>query len=231
MAKYLPGVAVSSVSGSIGGTVFSRNRGGQYIRNRSIPSVVRTEKALAQKAIFSLVSQAWVVLTDAQRLAWRIYGQSQTKTDRLGKSISLTGQALFIGLNARLLSAGNSAVNTPPVTSAPAGIVPSAFTVDSGSGDTELAFAVSPLPAGVKLWIRGAKVASSAVVNIENLLTTVLITDAAATTPVDLETALIDAFGALQTGATYVIECRTLDTASGLVSGKVYARTLCVESA
>ena len=35
--KFTPGPTVASLSGSVGGQTYSRNRGGAYIRNRAIP--------------------------------------------------------------------------------------------------------------------------------------------------------------------------------------------------
>lgn len=230
MAIFTPGVAVGQISGRVGGSVFSRNRGGMYIRNGSVPSVVRTDKALLYKAYFTASSQAWTALSEAQQLAWTVFSRTQTQTNRLGRSISLTGQALFIGLSARLLASGDDIVATPPVTSAPSPIVPTSLAVDAGSGDTELVFTESPLEAGIKLWVRGAKVNSGSINNVENLLTTVTITAAAAASPLDLESALIAAFGPIQEGATYILECRTLDTASGLVSGKVFVKTVAINT-
>lgn len=231
MAIFTPGPAVGQVSGRVGGTVFSRNRGGAYMRNGSKPSKVLTDKALRYKTYFTAASQAWTALTAAQQLAWTIWSRTQSKVNRLGRAIQLTGQAQFIGLTARLFALGEAVVVTPPTKPAPAAAVPTGFTVDSGSGNTELTFDTTPLPAGVHLWIRGAKVNSAGITNVENLLTEVLLSDAAATSPVDLSTALVYAFGPLQTGATYVLQIRTCDEASGLVSGPFYVRTVCVASA
>jgi hypothetical protein len=230
MAIFTPGPAVGQVSGRVGGTVFSRNRGGAYMRNGSKPSIVRTDKALLYKSYFTAASQAWTALTSAEQLAWTVWSRTQSKVNRLGRSIQLTGQAQYIGLSARLLAMGVSLVATPPTTAAPAPVTPGKFTVDAGAGDTELEFTTTPLPAGVHLWIRGAKVNSSGINNVENLLTEVLISDAAATSPVDLESDLIDSFGALQVGATYVLQIRTCDEATGLVSGAFYVRTVCVST-
>ena len=121
-------------------------------------------------------------------------------------------------------------LSVPPVTSSPVGVVISAFTVDAGVGATQVTFTPAPLAATQKLWVRGAMVSSSAINNVENLLTTVTITAAAAASPLDLKTPLEDAFGALSVGATYVIECRVLDTKNGMVSGRSFARTVAVST-
>jgi len=121
-------------------------------------------------------------------------------------------------------------IHVPPVTSSPVGVVISAFTVDAGVGATQVTFASAPLAANQKLWVRGAMVSSSAINNVENLLTTLTISAAAAASPLNLETPLEDAFGALSVGATYVIECRVLNTDNGMVSGRAFARTTAVST-
>lgn len=230
MAIFTPGVTVGQISGRVGGTIFSRNKGGAYVRNGSIPTTVTTTKALAYKAYFAAASQAWTALTDAQRLAWKVWAQSKTSTNRLGRSISLSGQQWFIGMNSRLAAASENLITVPPITTAPTGIVISAFTVDSGSGNTEIEFDRTPLAANERLWVRAAMVSSAAINNVENLLTTVVIAAATTASPLDLETSLIAAFGALQTGATYVVEAHVLDTDNGLISGSYYARTTCINT-
>jgi hypothetical protein len=230
MALITLGSLVGQVSGRIGSVIFAHNRGGQYARNGSIPVKVVSDKALRYKAIFASASQAWRGSTDAVRKAWNVYASSQTVTNRLGRTITPTGQSLFIGLNSRLAAAGDAGITAPPTKAAPEPAIPTTFTVDAGAGDTEIAFADGPLAAGIRLWIRGAKVNSGAVTNIQNLLTEILITAKAAASPVDLEDELIAAFGPLQVGATYILEMRTLDSTTGLVSGAFYAKTVAVST-
>lgn len=230
MAIFTPGAVIGQISGRVGGYVFSRNRGGSYVRNGSVPSTVVTEKALQFKSFLATASQYWTSLTDAERLSWTVWAQSKTSTNRLGRSISLNGQNWFVSLNSRLAAAGESMISVPPVTSSPVGVVISAFTVDAGVGATQVTFTPAPLDANQKLWVRGAMVSSSAINNVENLLTTLTITAAAAASPLDLETPLVYSFGALSVGATYVIECRVLDTDNGMVSGRAFARTTAVST-
>lgn len=230
MAIFTPGAVIGQISGRVGGYVFSRNRGGSYVRNGSVPSTVVTEKALLYKSYLAAASQFWTSLTDAERLSWTVWAQSKTSTNRLGRSISLNGQNWFVSLNSRLAAAGESLITVPPVTSSPVGVVISAFSVDAGAGNTQVTFTPAPLAANQKLWVRGAMVSSSAINNVENLLTTLTITAAAAASPLNLKTPLEEAFGALSVGATYVIECRVLDKGNGMVSGRAFARTTAVST-
>lgn len=230
MAIFTPGPMIGQASGRVGGTIFSRNRGGSYVRNGSIPSTVTTAKALNAKAFLSLASQAWSALTSAQRLAWNTWAASKTVTNRLGRSISLNGQNWYVSINTRLLAAGESQISVPPSKVAPAGVTITSLTVDAGAGGCEIAFSATPTGANEALWIRGACVPSAAITNVENLFTTLDITAGAQASPVDIESILVAAFGPLAVGSSYHVEVRVLDLTTGLVSGRVLARTVCVST-
>jgi hypothetical protein len=226
MAIFTPGVAVAAVSGSVGGTVFSRNRGGAYMRVRAVPVSSQSEKALLFKSYLALASQYWRGMNADLRKSWSVYAQSNPVTNRLGQSKSLTGQNHFIRINTRMLAAGQSFITEPPVDAPPSGIVVSAFAVAAGLGTATLTFTETPIGTDEMLWIRGAKVNSAAINNVENLLTTVVITPVSAASPLSLEDDLEEAFGPLQEGAQYVLEVRVLGVDTGLVSGRIFARTV-----
>lgn len=230
MAIFKPGLAVGQISGRIGGSVFSHNRGGAYVRNGAIPVKVVSDKALLLKASTTAAVQAWSALSAASRLQWETYAKANPTVNRLGALITLTGQNCYVGLNSRLLYAGESAITVPPVDAAPSGIVISDFTVDSGTGTTELTFTPDPLGTGLRLWVRAACVMSGAKSNIQNLLTTVLVGTAATQSPLDLESALINAFGTLITDAWYHLECRVFDKATGKLSNPAYTEAKCVNT-
>lgn len=96
MAMILPGGGVADIRGSIGGTVFSRNRYGNYARNRTIP--VNPNSASQQKirSCISQIRDAWYnTLTAAQRADWAVYANNVPMVNRLGQSINLTGYGMF----------------------------------------------------------------------------------------------------------------------------------------
>lgn len=83
-------------SGSIGATVYSHNRAGQYIRARSVPV---NPSSVAQNAVRSamLAAQAaWQGRTDEQRAGWDAYAQAVSWVNRLGNAMKLTGQQHFL---------------------------------------------------------------------------------------------------------------------------------------
>lgn len=101
-------------SGSVGARTSSRNRSGQYVRQRAIPTQPRTVAQIAARSKLTSQSAAWRGLTSAQRAAWNAFAQSFTVTNSLGTTINLTGAQCFIKVNTVNLLNGDATVNLPP---------------------------------------------------------------------------------------------------------------------
>jgi hypothetical protein len=94
--KYLSQI-MTSASGSMNGVTASHNKGGQYFRRRAIPVNPNTAAQAAARAALSTLTTEWgTVLTEAQRQAWNEYAQVVPVTNKLGESIKLSGQQMFI---------------------------------------------------------------------------------------------------------------------------------------
>jgi hypothetical protein len=156
MAKVVLGGLASQISGAAGGIVWSRNRAGAYIRARVHPTVSESQFALAAKANMAMVSSQWATLSDSQRGAWATWSGNNSVTDRMGMKQTLAGNAAYMRLNGRLAALGVTLIDLPPVASAPLSLTAAALTADVGAGDFQVAFAGTPLAAGLCLWCRGA---------------------------------------------------------------------------
>lgn len=96
MAVVRLGGGVAAASGSAGGIVFSRNRSGPYIRNRSMP--VNPGSVFQQNVRFALASLSarWVeVLTAAQRASWEQYALQVPLPGPLGDPRNVGGIGMF----------------------------------------------------------------------------------------------------------------------------------------
>ena len=102
-------------SGSVGARTSSRNSGGQYVRQRSMPTQPRTPAQVNQRARLTSQSSAWRGITDAQRAAWNAFAQSFTIVNTLGTAIHLTGAQCFIKVNSVNLLNGDATVDIPPL--------------------------------------------------------------------------------------------------------------------
>lgn len=218
MAKYTPGPFVSAVSGSIGGTVFSRNRGGQYTRARAVPVTSTTPEALAAKARFATASVAWQGLTDGQRDAWKFWATANPSINTLGNSIILTGQNAFVGNYARCTLAGVPTLTSPPIIAAPDSLTSITQDGDEGAGDTDLTFAATPLGAAEYIWLNAAVTNSAGINYVQNLLRFCAVSAAAQTSPWDNESVLVARLGTLVVGQKLTVMPRVFSSVSGLLS-------------
>lgn len=114
---------VDNISGKLNGTVFSRNKGGHYMRSKSMPSNPRTLFQTAVRARFGAIAQLWGALSEAQRNAWRAMANEFPYTNRLGDTKILSGFALHQKLNTNLAIIGQSFISNPPEPVSPPAVV------------------------------------------------------------------------------------------------------------
>lgn len=218
MAIITPGPTVAAISGSIGGTVYSRNRGGAYIRNRAIPVDPNTSFQINVRAILAAQSQNWADLTDAQRAAFENWALQNLVTNALGNQIRLSGHQAFVQLNSRLALGGFATLTAPPILNAPLGLTSIALTADVGLGAVEVAFALTPLAAGISLWVLAAVVNSPGISYVRNLFKQVQITGGGIVSPQDIQVDVEARFGALIVGQTLHVKVSTFQATTGLMS-------------
>lgn len=219
MAKFLPGPVIAAASGSIGGTVFSHNKGGMYMRNRSIPTISTTEDALNAKARLSNRAQAWGGLTAAQRLAWEEWAAQNPIIDTLGQSRILSGIAAYVQLNTIIEMSGESVIASPPITAPPSPLTSLSATTDIGAGTFQLTFTPTPLAADDMLVSWVAVLNSPGINYVQNYLRLVDFSAKAQATGLDIQTEIEARLGALVVGQIVHFHCQVLDSATGLRSG------------
>jgi len=92
------GALLGTMSGSMGGLTASRNRGGQYFRQRVIPTNPSSTRQNAVRSYLAAAVSAWTnTLTAAQRGSWTTYAANTPRTTPLGTEVVLTGQQAYIG--------------------------------------------------------------------------------------------------------------------------------------
>jgi hypothetical protein len=119
--KLTPSIG-GAYSGSFGGVTASHNKGGQYLRRRSVPTNPNTIRQQTVRSVMGGLVQTWSDdLTDPQREAWRVYAANTPVTDKLGQVMTLSGVNMFVRANslrriATALGLGDfPAVNDGPV--------------------------------------------------------------------------------------------------------------------
>lgn len=139
------------LSGSLGGMTASRNKGGQYFRQRVIPTNPNSTRQQAQRAAFGTAVQRWTnTLTDAQRVGWDTYAQNVPLTDTLGQALQLSGQQMYVRTNAFRIGVGLAPVDAAPTIFDTGEVVtqvedafsntPDSLGTDGGTADTVYTF-------------------------------------------------------------------------------------------
>lgn len=218
MAIMRPGPLAGQLSGRVGGIVFSRNRGGDIVRNGPSPVNPQTGYQVAVRNALALASTRWNDMAATARSAWASWAQSNPVRNRLGESIRLQGNAAFVSLNARLAFLGTAVVDTPPIVSAPAPLLTITPTLDVGAGAFQLAYTATPLAAGMKLWVLGCLVTSAGISNVNNRLRHFYTSAAAAASPADLEASFVARFGQPVVGQYVFLRAGVLDGTNGQLS-------------
>jgi len=130
MANVRFGGGVADVRGSIGGSTFSRGRGGAIARVRVKGTQRHTAAQQARRSSLSNLAGQWNnILTAAQRAAWEQYAVATTWTNRLGDTITVTGMAAFVQTNALRLMAAQTILAAAPAAPGRVGAAPITATI------------------------------------------------------------------------------------------------------
>lgn len=129
-------IGITAISGKAGGSVYSRNRGGEYIKNFVMPTNTITQARQAVRAVFGTLASAWRALTQSDRNTWIEQAPNYLRTNAFGDKKQLQPNALFVGQNTNLLNAGLSQINQITAPQGTNGIVSagsSSFDLGGGS--------------------------------------------------------------------------------------------------
>lgn len=111
-AKF--GAIVVDGSGKIGGHVFSKNRGGAYMRTKVTPSNPNTTAQQGARALLGSLSTGWAGLTEAQRASWNGAVANYASTDIFGDIKNPSGINLYVKLNANLSNSNQTLLTVAP---------------------------------------------------------------------------------------------------------------------
>lgn len=137
-------------SGSYQGLTSSRNRFGQYVRNRAMPVNPNSTFQSAVRARLANNAAAWRALTSVQQEGWASLGASITRNDALGQTYTLTGFAAYCLINNNNLAAGNAVVSTAPAVTDPGTLLTATVTLTAAA--FSIAYTTTPLAAGARLF-------------------------------------------------------------------------------
>lgn len=112
---------VTQISGSTGGTTYSRSPSGMYTRARAVPVNPNTAFQVEVRAGLTDLVNRWIdTLTASQREAWNLWAANTPFTNALGDSFNISGQNAYIGANTpRAQAESKIAVSLPRVDNGP----------------------------------------------------------------------------------------------------------------
>lgn len=113
---------LADIRGSIGGSVYSRNRSGAIIRNRTNPINPNTAAQSIVRSRMADAANAFGLLSAADQTLWNDYAQLVPSFNSLGEMYTPTAKQRYIQSNLNLLTVGQPQAQTPElgVTTVPA---------------------------------------------------------------------------------------------------------------
>jgi hypothetical protein len=114
MASIKLGSLASDIRGSIGGTVFSRNGGGAYAKQRTKGTNPNSSGQQVMRSIMATMFTMWSALTAAVRTNWATYAANVSMINRLGDSINVTGYNMYARTRAIMDRLGMNMVVAAP---------------------------------------------------------------------------------------------------------------------
>lgn len=133
--------AFAQLSGSINGWVYSHNRSGSYVRNRSLVTNPNTSFQVEARGNFRDAVDAWTNNLDAtSRSEWETYAANTPVLNRLGDPINLTGQQMFIRSYQAIAMVGGDAPTGAPAIFDLGTFTPPVITADASAGELSIAF-------------------------------------------------------------------------------------------
>ncbi len=218
MALIRTGGEVGQISGRIGANVWSRNRYGSYVRQGTIPVTSTTPFAIEAKARMTECTQAWQSLTAGERQDWGGFADANPVLNRIGQSIKLTGHAMYVSVNTRMLAMALAKLTTPPLGPPPLPLLTISLTADIGLGGASLAFTATPLGANDRLYLWGCLLQSAGINFVENYLRRFNISIAAPASPFDYQAVFEARLGTMVVGEIVVMRVAVINDLTGLVS-------------
>lgn len=225
MAKILFTAFLADARNKLNGSVFSKNRYGNYVRNKVTPVNPQTSYQQAQRQMLASLSTGWRGLTQAQRDAWIAGAGAFQRTDIFGKPIILAGNALYIALNKNLINAGSTKVDDIPTPVTVPSIAISDLT--AAAGTPALSFTIDPttIPSGFVLFVKATGQISPGKQYVKNLLRWIGL-GTATTGSVDILSDYNDRFGSLVEGKRITVQAYLVSSTTGQAGIPVQATAI-----
>ena len=209
MAKIKFGMMMTDASGKLGGQVFSKNRGGSYVRTKVTPLNPQTTAQTTVRGIFASISSAWSGLSETARASFNGFVNDYARTDVFGDLRNPSGKALFQRLNQNLEISGQAQITEcvaptgvpfANLVSADGEVSPASFEVVT-SGDTR----------GSKVVIWATPRLSQGTSFVKNKLRQLEVFDGAEGGIFDIQASYLAKFGTITAGDNIFVAVRVIN--------------------
>ncbi len=141
MATIKLAAPLAGLRGTIGGVVYSENKGGPYAKIWNQTANPRTSKQTIERGFLSKMPTLWNSLTAGEKADWDTFAAlgAQELFNSLGESYYASGFNWFCKCNLRLCRAGRSTITTKPTQARPAAPNIDCFRVTVSGSETDLA--------------------------------------------------------------------------------------------
>jgi hypothetical protein len=212
MAKIKLGAFITEIRGKVGGTIFSKNKGGAYTKNKVTPSNPQTQKQQAQRSLLTTFSQAWRNLSEAQRTAWKNGAQNFPLVNIFGDVYYLAGNMLYNRLNLNLEKIGQSPISDIPTPEGTTECLATSLTASATVLDIAISAAVG---GGNSVLVRATPGLSAGISNFSNRLRDLEVFGAGATSPLDIFASYSAKYGTPKSGQRIGVEIVAVNNTTG----------------
>jgi len=211
MAKFKS--IYGQISGKLGGSIFSSNKGGSYIKAFKVPTNPATAKQSAVRNKLSNVAKAWQALTEDVKNRYRSWAEDHPVLDRLGESIYISGFAWYQKLAFNSLNVGGTLSGLEAPEEHEFTIVSAEVTDNDLLTDVEITL-TDAVPSDEAVIIR-AQVFESAGIKNPGRLKQIKVVPPSAAAVVSIKTELQNTFGTLEAGQRVFVSILPIFKATG----------------
>lgn len=223
MAKIKYSALVSDMRNKLNGSVASRNRYGNYLRNKTTPVNPQTSYQQAARQRLGNLSSSWRELTRAQQNSFIDGSRNLPFTDIFGDVQYLAGQTMFIKLNGNLEKVDQPRIDTFPAIVGFPELAIGDVTATAAAGaltaltaDIELNGAENPaIPAGYSLIAYATDGVPPGISFVKNRYRFLGVVTMVADSPADLLTLWNDRFGSIIDGQRIFVRLALVANTSG----------------
>jgi len=206
---------VADIRNKLNGTVFSKNRGGAYMRTKVTPVNRQTTFQSAVRNRLTAFAQNFRALTADQIAGWNSAVDNFKKTDIFGDIKTPSGINLYVKLNTNLARVATAQIDDAPLPGSVPAITSVSGTASAGGGTLSIAWTPTPVPADTTFVISATKQKSPGQSFFKGQYTDIDIAAAGGTSPQAVGTEYIAKYGDLIEGEKIGIQLTAINTVTG----------------